>query len=98
MNEGQARRGRHLRTELSVPLSQLSDFVARAEAAVMRALPETICVSYGSVGDENVLPNVLPAPRVEIAPQLKTAKAVIHDVLAQFGASINAEHGIGRLK
>ena len=34
MNLGQAQRGRHLRTDVSVPLSRLADFVAEAEAAI----------------------------------------------------------------
>lgn len=98
MNEGQARRGRHLRTDLSVPLSCLPDFIAQAEAAVMQALPGALCVSYGHVGDGNVHLNVLPAPDADIDAQIETAKKRIHQVLSRFGGSISAEHGIGRLK
>ena len=98
MNEGQARRGRHLRTDLSVPLSCLPDFVAQAEAAVTQALPGAICVSYGHVGDGNVHLNVLPAPGTDADTQIEMAKKLIHQVLARFDGSISAEHGIGRLK
>lgn len=98
MNVGQARRGRHLRTDLSVPLSALAEFVARTEAAISQALPGAICVTYGHVGDGNVHLNVLPARDGDIDTQLKTAKTIIHDILAQYDGSISAEHGIGRLK
>lgn len=98
MNEGQARRGRHLRTDLSVPLSCLPDFVAQAEAAVMQALPGAVCVSYGHVGDGNVHLNVLPAHGANADSQIELAKKCIYQVLARFDGSISAEHGIGRLK
>lgn len=101
MNEGQARRGAHLRTDVSVPLSRLADFVHEAEAAVMEQLPDALCVSYGHVGDGNVHLNVLPPnglTREEIDAYLYRAKTAINEVLYLFGGSISAEHGVGRLK
>ncbi|TQS70853.1 FAD-binding oxidoreductase [Rhodobacteraceae bacterium] len=101
MNEGQAKRGKHLRTDVSVALSALPAFVAEAEAAVMAALPNALCVSYGHVGDGNVHLNVLPDPAAD-GPQtdadIYTAKGAINAVLDRFDGSISAEHGIGRLK
>ena len=101
MNIGQAQRGRHLRTDISVPLSMLADFVAEAEAEVQAALPGSTCVSYGHVGDGNVHLNVLPD--YDLGPQLVdaqiiTAKKVVNAVLDRYAGSISAEHGIGRLK
>jgi FAD/FMN-containing dehydrogenase len=101
MNEGQARRGPHLRTDVSVPLSKLPAFVEQAEAAVMEKLPDCLCVSYGHVGDGNVHLNVLPPPGLsaeDIAARIYTAKSAINAVLYGFDGSISAEHGIGRLK
>ena len=98
MNDGQAKRGRHLRTDLSVPLSAVPAFVVEAEAAVTRALPGAVCVSYGHVGDGNVHLNVLPAPGADADAQIAQAKKLIHEVLARYDGSISAEHGIGRLK
>lgn len=101
MNEGQARRGPHLRTDVSVPLSQLPAFVRDAEAAVTAALPDCVCVSYGHVGDGNVHLNVLPPGglrRAEIDARIYKAKTVINGVLDTYKGSISAEHGIGRLK
>lgn len=101
MNMGQAMRGRHLRTDISVPLSQLADFVAEAEAALMAAQPGCTCISYGHVGDGNVHLNVLPDARLgadQIDPQIHAAKKIINAVLDRYHGSISAEHGIGRLK
>ena len=98
MNLGQAARGRHLRTDISVPLSRLADFVAEAEGAVLAAVPGAVCVSYGHVGDGNVHLNVLPDQSGDVDRQLDAAKAALDAVLDRFGGSISAEHGIGRLK
>lgn len=101
MNLGQAMRGRHLRTDVSVPLSRLAAFVAEAEAAVAAELPGCTCVSYGHVGDGNVHLNVLPdyalGPET-VVPQILTAKKIVNAVLDRHHGSISAEHGIGRLK
>ena len=101
MNEGQAKRGPHLRTDVSVALSRLPDFVEQAEAAIAARLPDCLCVSYGHVGDGNVHLNVLPPnglPRDEVAQRIYSAKGIINEVLDGFAGSISAEHGIGRLK
>ncbi|MDS9469371.1 FAD-binding oxidoreductase [Paracoccus sp. MBLB3053] len=101
MNEGQAKRGKHLRTDVSVPLSKLAEFVAEAEAAVASEMPDAICVSYGHVGDGNVHLNVLPdfeAGSAAIDAQILKAKKIVNSVLDRYKGSISAEHGIGRLK
>ncbi|MDO5528194.1 MAG: FAD-binding oxidoreductase [Paracoccus sp. (in: a-proteobacteria)] len=101
MNEGQARRGVHLRTDMSVPISAMAAFVARAEAAAEGAAPGALVVSYGHVGDGNVHLNVIPRPEITGTARLaeiKAAKAAVYAVLDEFGGSISAEHGIGRAK
>ncbi|MFN7125954.1 MAG: FAD-binding oxidoreductase [Allorhizobium sp.] len=101
MNEGQAKRGAHLRTDVSVPLSRLPEFVEKAEAEIAARLPDCLCVSYGHVGDGNVHLNVLPPgglTREDVAQRIYTAKGIVNAVLDRFGGSISAEHGIGRLK
>ncbi len=101
MNEGQARRGPHLRTDVSVPLSQMARFIAQAEAAVRLELPDCLPISYGHIGDGNVHLNVLPpgglAPE-EVAKRIAGAKKVVNAVVRAMDGSISAEHGIGRLK
>lgn len=101
MNEGQAKRGAHMRTDISVPLSRLADFVHDAEAAVSQALPDCVSVSYGHVGDGNVHLNVLPPcglSKDEANARIYKAKLVVNEVVDRYKGSISAEHGIGRLK
>ncbi|WP_420706127.1 FAD-binding oxidoreductase [Halomonas sp. G11] len=101
MLEGQRRRGEHLRTDISVPISALPDFVTQASETVMAASPECEIIAYGHIGDGNLHFNILP-PR---AMAESDKKAHLHDleerlfeVLDDFHGSISAEHGIGRTK
>ncbi|MGV8935531.1 MAG: FAD-binding oxidoreductase [Allorhizobium sp.] len=101
MNEGQAKRGSHMRTDISVKLSQLADFVRDAEQAVTDALPDCTSVSYGHVGDGNVHLNVLPPAGLtpqERSERIYAAKNVVNAVVDRYDGSMSAEHGIGRLK
>ncbi len=101
MNEGQALRGAHMRTDISVPLSRLAQFVGEAEAELAKHLPECLAVSYGHVGDGNVHLNVLPpngSTREERDAFIYKAKVIVNTVLDRYAGSISAEHGIGRLK
>ncbi|WP_430259346.1 FAD-binding oxidoreductase [Neorhizobium sp. IRS_2294] len=101
MNEGQAKRGAHMRSDVSVPLSQLPAFVRDAEDAIHATLPDCICVSYGHVGDGNVHLNCLPPSDLSAADKAERiyrSKTVLNEVVDQYAGSISAEHGIGRLK
>ena len=101
VNEGQARLGPFLRSDVAVRLSALPAFVARASAAVEAALPGATAVAYGHFGDGNVHLNVLPPPGLAAAAvpaALDRAKAALNAEVDAFGGSISAEHGIGRLK
>ena len=101
MNEGQALRGSHMRTDISVPLSKLAAFVAEAEAELAEKLPECLAVSYGHVGDGNVHLNVLPpngSTPEERDAFIYKSKTLVNEVLDRYVGSISAEHGIGRLK
>lgn len=101
MVEGQAKRGRHLRTDVSVSLSDLAAFVREAEAQLAALMPDCLAIAYGHVGDGNVHLNVLPprdASEAERKVAISRAKLIIDQVLAKYNGSISAEHGIGREK
>jgi FAD/FMN-containing dehydrogenase len=101
MVERQGRGGRYLRTDVSVPISKLADFVAGALAALERSCPEALAVTYGHVGDGNIHLNVVPpegmAPEA-VEHLFEQAEAQIFAVVDRYGGSISAEHGIGRVK
>lgn len=101
MIEGQALRGKHLRTDISVPLSKLAAFLAEAEAEFSAVLPESLAISYGHVGDGNVHLNDIPPNDLDLAiksKKIKLAKETVNAVLDRYAGSISAENGIGRLK
>lgn len=99
MVEAQAARGRHLRTDISVPVSMLPDFVHGADKAVAATAPDWTAIAYGHVGDGNVHFNVLP-PRgtddAAIGDTIPRVLQAIYAVLDRFDGSISAEHGVGR--
>ncbi|MDR5886211.1 FAD-binding oxidoreductase [Halomonas janggokensis] len=101
MLEGQRRRGKHLRTDISVPISALPDFVTQASETVMAASPECEIIAYGHVGDGNLHFNILPPMAMadsEKKAHLHDLEERLFDVLDDFHGSISAEHGIGRTK
>ncbi|UYG01935.1 FAD-binding oxidoreductase [Halomonas sp. LR3S48] len=101
MLEGQRRRGEHLRTDISVPISAIPAFVDEASRIVMEASPECEIIAYGHVGDGNLHFNILPPqamPEAEKHGHLHALEERLFEVLDGFGGSISAEHGIGRTK
>ena len=101
VNEGQARMGRSLGSDVSVRLSALPRFVREACAEIEAAVPGARAIAYGHFGDGNVHLNVFPPTGAGAAPADETlahAKAVLNACVDRHGGSISAEHGIGRLK
>lgn len=101
MIEAQVRRGRHLRTDVSVPISSLARFMDEAGAALARIAADGVALGYGHIGDGNVHLNVIPPPGLPAATLeafLKDCEAAIFEVVDRLGGSISAEHGIGRAK
>jgi FAD/FMN-containing dehydrogenase len=99
--EKQRRQGRHLRTDISVPISALATFLARAEAAMEAISSDAIVLAYGHVGDGNLHFNIVPPAGLDEAGKidlLHRCEEAIFEVLDGLGGSISAEHGIGRLK
>ena len=86
--------------DVSVPISCVPDFIARAPAALARIGTFRINC-FGHLGDGNLHYNVFPvagesrADHERLRDAIKTA---VHDLAHSFGGSVSAEHGIGRLK
>ena len=101
MVEMQGRGGRYLRTDVSVPISRLADFVSDALAALATHRPDGLPVTYGHIGDGNIHLNVVPPEGMgaaEVDHLFEESEAVIFDIVDRYGGSISAEHGIGRVK
>jgi FAD/FMN-containing dehydrogenase len=99
--EAQRHFGPSLKHDISVPVSSLPRFIDEASAWVRANVPDGVLVSYGHAGDGNLHFNVNRREGADTPaflarePQIKRA---IHDLVARYGGSISAEHGIGRLK
>jgi len=99
--EAQRREGASIKHDISVTTSELPHFIVEACAAVHQISPSGRIVSYGHLGDGNLHFNVsqpLGANAAEfeaLAPRINRA---VHDLVARYGGSFSAEHGIGRLK
>jgi FAD/FMN-containing dehydrogenase len=99
--EGQAKRGYHVRTDLSVRISDIPALIAQARDFVALEHPGWISQAYGHAGDGNIHFNVLP-PLDLAEPDVRARGAVItarlYDIVNALGGSISAEHGIGRTR
>jgi len=101
ISEGQRREGPNLKHDISLPVSVIPDFLARAEAGLTGAFPGVRFVIFGHLGDGNLHYN-LSAPE-GVAPerfleQTDAAAHIVYDLVDAAGGSISAEHGIGQLK
>ena len=97
--EGQARRGFHVRTDVSVRLGSVPAFIAAARDHVAARWPGWTPQAYGHAGDGNVHFNVLPPadlPDAEARRAGVEVTAGLYEIVHAFGGSISAEHGIGR--
>ncbi len=101
ISEAQKLEGASLKHDVSVPVGDVGRFIEAAEAAVTKAVPGTRVVAFGHVGDGNVHFNLSQPkamqPDAFIALRDSLAR-VVYDIVAEFGGSISAEHGIGALK
>jgi FAD/FMN-containing dehydrogenase len=101
MVEAQQRRGTHLRTDVSVPISAIASFIAEVEQVLAVALPGLQVVAYGHVGDGNVHVNALRPENMSeetFRGLIGLLTARVNEVVDRFGGSISAEHGIGLTK
>lgn len=99
--EAQAREGGSIKHDISVPLARLPDFLERAEAACIAAMPGLRPCGFGHFGDGNIhfnLSQPVGMDRAEFLAQWSRFNRIVHDIVHEFGGSIAAEHGVGLLK
>ena len=99
--EGQNGEGKNLKHDVSVPISRIAGFIDEASAALLAAWPDLRLVVFGHLGDGNLHFNISPAEgdRGEDLPARQAAiNRITHDIVARYGGSISAEHGLGVLR
>jgi FAD/FMN-containing dehydrogenase len=85
----------NVKHDISIAVSQIPHFIERAGAALQAQFPGAPIFCFGHVGDGNLHYNVgspeLMAKRAEV-------NRIVYRIVAEFGGSISAEHGLGQLK
>jgi len=99
--EGQRHEGEAVKHDVSVPVSAVPAFVARATAAVEALVPGVRCCTFGHVGDGNIHFNLnqpVDADGAAFKARWEEIADAVHDEAVALGGSISAEHGVGLLK
>jgi FAD/FMN-containing dehydrogenase len=99
--EVQKREGGSIKHDVSVPISEIPDFVEKGLAAIEAFMPGARPMPFGHIGDGNLHFNVsqpLGMDKRAFLDQWQAMNDVVFDVVLKHGGSISAEHGIGRLK
>ncbi|WP_264047777.1 FAD-binding oxidoreductase [Methylobacterium flocculans] len=94
ITEAEARAGKSVKHDVSVPIPAIPGFLAAADEALAAGAPGTRPNTFGHMGDGNIHYNVLIGP--EHDPE--AINRLVHDAVARFGGSISAEHGIGQYR
>jgi len=87
--------------DVSVPVSQIADFIDEATAAVEKFHPGCRVSVFGHVGDGNLHYDVIPGVSEDVPAFIARwmeGSEIVHDGGARYNGSISAEHGLGRLK
>ncbi|MEN9683252.1 MAG: hypothetical protein RLZZ427_1003 [Pseudomonadota bacterium] len=95
-------KGPAVQHDISVPVAAMPDFLDLAVPTIEAAFPGVHALGFGHLGDGNIHFHVIAPPGAERASwEASDGKAIsrrVHDLVAQWGGSISAEHGIGQLK
>ena len=100
MSAAQKPEGGSIKHDISVPVAAVPDFIAEANAAVVKLIPGARPVPFGHLGDGNIHYNVSQpvGGNADFMERWHEINAVVFEIVLRMGGSISAEHGIGVLK
>ena len=90
-----------LHHDVSVPVSRVPQFMAKAAAAVLAAVPGARPYPFGHIADGNIHFNIARPEawtRERYLAEAPEVRRIVHDAALAEGGSISAEHGIGDFK
>jgi FAD/FMN-containing dehydrogenase len=93
--------GASIKHDISVPIAKIPQFIAEADAAVMKFIPGSHTLPFGHVGDGNIHYNVMQPEgmaKQDFLNRWDDVNAVVFGVVKKYGGSISAEHGVGVMK
>ena len=99
--ETQKPEGGSIKHDVSVPVAAMPDFLDQASAAVTALIPGARPCPFGHLGDGNVhfnLSQPVGADTDVFLARWYEVNALVHGIVAKFGGSISAEHGVGVMK
>jgi FAD/FMN-containing dehydrogenase len=82
-----------VKLDVAVPLPVLADAVQALPGAIAGVAPESRTILFGHVNEGNLHVNVLDA-----VDEAEAVSDAVLKVVASYGGSISAEHGVGRAK
>jgi FAD/FMN-containing dehydrogenase len=98
----QVEEGLNIKHDISIPISDIADFVSVTDAVLHQAIAGVRLVNFGHLGDGNLHYNVQAPEGMNAAEFLRQheeqVNTLVFDSVAKFKGSISAEHGIGSLK
>jgi FAD/FMN-containing dehydrogenase len=98
----QVEEGLNIKHDISIPISDIADFVRVTDALLHQAIAGVRLVNFGHLGDGNLHYNVQAPEGMNAADFLRQheeqVNTLVFDSVAKFKGSISAEHGIGSLK
>jgi len=90
-----------VRHDVSLPVSQITSFIAITEQKLRKAHPHTASLIYGHLADGNLHYDIaLRFSTTDAEFKLEQARItkIVHDGIRSFGGSICAEYGVGQVK
>jgi FAD/FMN-containing dehydrogenase len=101
VSEAQKPEGGNIKNDVSVPIAKIPEFIARANAAVLRVCPGARPLPLGHFGDGNVHYNIaqpIGMPKPQFMALWSDLVGAVHETVLHYDGSISAEHGIGQMK
>lgn len=93
--------GASIKHDMSVPVHAIPQFIAEADEAVLKLMPDARLVCFGHMGDGNLHYNITrPEKGSDETFLARTGEinTAVHAVVRKLDGSISAEHGIGQIK
>jgi len=102
ISEAQKCEGISIKHDVSVPISRVADFIARADTALQNVFPGIRIVAFGHMGDGNIHYNISMPDAAQNKTFLKQQEGAVNKLVyaavGELNGSISAEHGLGQLK
>ncbi len=101
ISDAQKGEGASIKNDLSIPISKVTDFIAKADAICESVVPGIRPMTFGHIGDGNLHYNLTQPKGMDGQAFLDKWHDVtdpLNDLVEEMNGSFSAEHGIGRMK